>query len=101
MAWLLCENRRLQTLEGKQARMIPIGGFWRDRKYHLDKMTMRDLLIVFYQYPAIATYHALFAASVAENRPRNTPSWKAFRTSSACNAVKASGAAVRSKYALA
>ena len=38
-----------------------VHGFWKDRQYHLDKMTLRDLVAVFFQYPAIQVYLALAA----------------------------------------
>lgn len=38
--------------------------FWR-RAHHLDKMSLRDLVVAYFQYPAIIAYLALAAASIA------------------------------------
>jgi sterol desaturase/sphingolipid hydroxylase (fatty acid hydroxylase superfamily) len=38
--------------------------FWR-REHHLDKMTLRELVIAYFQYPAIIAYLALSIASIA------------------------------------
>jgi len=38
-------------------------GFWR-RSHHLDKMTLRELVIAYVQYPAIIAYAALAAAMI-------------------------------------
>lgn len=40
-----------------------MSGFWTNRKYHLDKMTLGELVAIFFQYPAIQTYLALAAVS--------------------------------------
>jgi sterol desaturase/sphingolipid hydroxylase (fatty acid hydroxylase superfamily) len=42
-----------------------LGSFWRSRRHHLDRMTVGELVKVFYQYPAIVAYHALLVASAA------------------------------------
>mgnify|MGYP006206444573 CR=1 FL=1 len=39
--------------------------FWR-REHHLDRMNFRELVIAYFQYPAIIAYLALAAASAAE-----------------------------------
>lgn len=39
------------------------GGFWR-RSHHLDKMTLRELVVAYFQYPAIIAYLVLAAVSV-------------------------------------
>jgi sterol desaturase/sphingolipid hydroxylase (fatty acid hydroxylase superfamily) len=38
-------------------------GFWR-REHHLDRMTLRQLVVAYFQYPAILAYLALAAMSV-------------------------------------
>lgn len=38
-------------------------GFWR-REHHLDRMTLRQLVVAYFQYPAILAYLALAAVSV-------------------------------------
>lgn len=38
--------------------------FWKGRVYHLDRMSLRDLIRVYVQYPAILIYILLFIASV-------------------------------------
>jgi len=38
--------------------------FWR-REHHLDKMTLKELVVAYFQYPAIIAYLVLAAASVA------------------------------------
>ena len=38
-------------------------GFWR-REHHLDRMTLRQLVVAFFQYPAIILYLALAAAAI-------------------------------------
>jgi sterol desaturase/sphingolipid hydroxylase (fatty acid hydroxylase superfamily) len=48
----------------QEAKMFSYRSFWKKQKYHLDEMTMRDLLVVFYQYPAIVAYHVLVLAAV-------------------------------------
>jgi hypothetical protein len=37
--------------------------FWR-REHHLDKMTFKELVVAYFQYPAIIAYLALSAASI-------------------------------------
>ena len=39
------------------------GGFWR-RSHHLDRMTLRQLVIAYFQYPAIIAYLLLAAVSI-------------------------------------
>lgn len=41
-----------------------LGAFWRDRKYHLDQMTLRELWIAYFQYAAIQTYILLLILSL-------------------------------------
>ena len=38
--------------------------FWR-REHHLDKMSLRELVVAYFQYPAIIAYLALAAAAIA------------------------------------
>jgi sterol desaturase/sphingolipid hydroxylase (fatty acid hydroxylase superfamily) len=38
--------------------------FWK-REHHLDKMTLKELVVAYFQYPAIIVYLALSAASIA------------------------------------
>ncbi|MGE0776636.1 MAG: fatty acid hydroxylase family protein, partial [Sphingomonadaceae bacterium] len=38
------------------------GAFWR-RSHHLDKMTLRELVIAYFQYPAIIAYLVLAVVS--------------------------------------
>jgi sterol desaturase/sphingolipid hydroxylase (fatty acid hydroxylase superfamily) len=40
------------------------GGFW-SRRHHLDRMSLRDLVIAYFQYPAIIAYLGLAAAAIA------------------------------------
>ena len=42
---------------------IPRPSFWR-REHHLDKMTFRELVIAYFQYPAIIAYLLLSAAAI-------------------------------------
>ena len=42
-------------------------GFW-NREHHLDKMTFRELVIAYFQYPAIIAYLALRAVSIGRLR---------------------------------
>ena len=37
--------------------------FWR-REHHLDKMTLRELVVAYFQYPAIIAYLALSVAAI-------------------------------------
>ena len=37
--------------------------FWR-REHHLDKMTFRELVVAYFQYPAIIAYLLLAAVSI-------------------------------------
>ena len=39
-------------------------GLWKDRKYHLDKMTLRELVAAYFQYYAIQGYLAVAAISI-------------------------------------
>ena len=43
---------------------MPREGFW-SRSHHLDRMTFRELVVAYFQYPAILAYLALAALSVA------------------------------------
>lgn len=43
--------------------MFQPGAFWNGRKYHLDKMTLRDLVEAYFAYPAIQVYLGLGAAA--------------------------------------
>lgn len=36
---------------------------WQNQKHHLDRMTLRDLIVAYFQYPAIQTYIVLCAVS--------------------------------------
>ena len=38
--------------------------FWR-REHHLDKMTLKELVVAYFQYPAIIAYLTLSALSIA------------------------------------
>ncbi len=40
-----------------------LGSFWRERTHYLDKMSLRDLIVAYFQYPAVLTYIALFIVS--------------------------------------
>ena len=40
-----------------------LGRFWRERTHHLDRMTFRELVIAYFQYPAVLTYILLFIVS--------------------------------------
>ena len=40
------------------------GGFWR-REHHLDRMDLRQLVVAYFQYPAILAYLALSAVAIA------------------------------------
>ena len=44
--------------------------FWR-REHHLDKMTFRELVIAYFQYPAIIAYLALSVVSIGAGWPTN------------------------------
>ncbi len=44
--------------------MNVLGTFWRERTHHLDRMTLRELIIAYFQYPAVLAYIILFIASV-------------------------------------
>jgi len=46
--------------------------FWR-REHHLDKMTLRELVIAYFQYPAILAYLALAAVALAVFAARPAP----------------------------
>ena len=46
--------------------------FWR-REHHLDKMTLRELVVAYFQYPAIIAYLALSAAAAAFYAARPAP----------------------------
>jgi sterol desaturase/sphingolipid hydroxylase (fatty acid hydroxylase superfamily) len=46
--------------------------FWR-REHHLDKMTLRELVAAYFQYPAIIAYLALSAAAIAAYAWRPAP----------------------------
>lgn len=35
--------------------------FWSERQYHLDRMSLRELVVAYFQYPAIQVYIALMA----------------------------------------
>jgi len=39
------------------------GSFWRKRTHHLDKMTLRELVIAYFQYPAVIAYIILLCPS--------------------------------------
>ena len=39
--------------------MMKRGTFWNGRKYHLDKMSLRDLIHAYFAYPAIQAYLGL------------------------------------------
>ncbi|WP_454062511.1 sterol desaturase family protein [Candidatus Nitrospira salsa] len=39
------------------------GSFWRERTHHLDKMTLRELVIAYFQYPAVIAYIILLFPS--------------------------------------
>lgn len=41
-----------------------LGVFWRDRKYHLDRMTLPELWIAYFQYAAIQAYILLLILSL-------------------------------------
>lgn len=44
--------------------MLGLGkAFWQERKYHLDRMSLRDLSVAYVQYPAIQVYAVLLAIS--------------------------------------
>ena len=43
--------------------MLKPGAFWNGRKYHLDKMSLRDLVHAYFAYPAIQAYLALGLAA--------------------------------------
>lgn len=43
--------------------MLQPGAFWNGRKHHLDKMSLRELVRAFFEYPAIQAYLALGTAS--------------------------------------
>ncbi len=40
-----------------------LNSIWRTRKHHLDQMTLRELIVAYFQYPTIQTYIALLAVS--------------------------------------
>ena len=44
--------------------MIAKIGFWSQRTYHLDKMTLKELVVAFFQYYAIISYIAVGLASL-------------------------------------
>ena len=46
--------------------------FWR-REHHLDRMTFRELVVAYFQYPAIICYLALSAAAIAIFAARPAP----------------------------
>ena len=54
-------KRALQGIAVKTETLRP--GFW-NREHHLDKMTFRELVIAYFQYPAIIAYLALAAVSI-------------------------------------
>ena len=39
--------------------MLQPGAFWNGRKYHLDRMTLRELVQAYFAYPAIQVYLTL------------------------------------------
>ena len=43
--------------------MLKRGAFWNGRKYHLDKMSLRDLVHAYFAYPAIQVYLGLGTVS--------------------------------------
>jgi sterol desaturase/sphingolipid hydroxylase (fatty acid hydroxylase superfamily) len=43
--------------------MLKRGAFWTGRKYHLDKMSLRDLIHAYFAYPAIQVYLGLGTVS--------------------------------------
>ena len=43
--------------------MNVLGSFWRERTHHLDRMTLRELIIAYFQYPAVLAYILLFIVS--------------------------------------
>ncbi|HEY0625423.1 MAG TPA: sterol desaturase family protein [Allosphingosinicella sp.] len=47
-------------------------GFW-NRSHHLDKMTLRELVVAYFQYPAIIAYIALALAAIAAFAWRPAP----------------------------
>ena len=47
-------------------------GFWR-REHHLDRMTLRELVVAYFQYPAILVYLALAAAAAGLYAARPAP----------------------------
>ncbi len=38
-------------------------GFWR-REHHLDRMNLKQLVVAYFQYPAVIAYLTLAAASI-------------------------------------
>jgi sterol desaturase/sphingolipid hydroxylase (fatty acid hydroxylase superfamily) len=55
--------------------MFSYRNFWRGRKYHLDKMTLRELVLIFYQYPAILAYHVLAIGALVAFFAAGGPDW--------------------------
>ncbi|GJL61381.1 MAG: fatty acid hydroxylase [Nitrospirales bacterium] len=43
--------------------MNALSNFWRERTHHLDKMTLRELIIAYFQYPAVIAYIILLFPS--------------------------------------
>ncbi|WP_447971223.1 sterol desaturase family protein [Nitrospira sp. M1] len=43
--------------------MNTLGSFWRERTHHLDKMSLRELIIAYFQYPAVIAYIILLPPS--------------------------------------
>ena len=40
-----------------------LNSIWRTQKHHLDRMTLRELIVAYFQYPAIQAYIVLLAVS--------------------------------------
>ncbi len=80
---------------------VPVTIEWPSARRAATRNTTGHFTVVFTSLPlriSLSTFLHAAAASAAANKPRKTPSLNAFRTSKACNAVKASGAPVRESH---
>jgi sterol desaturase/sphingolipid hydroxylase (fatty acid hydroxylase superfamily) len=61
--WRACERDKHIGIDHVKTAQTFLPSFWR-REHHLDRMTLRELVVAYFQYPAIIAYLALAALSL-------------------------------------
>ena len=51
-------------------------GFWSDKEHHLDRMSMRELVVAYFQYPAIQSYLLIAAVGIMYLLQQSLSVWR-------------------------